>query len=38
MSFLYALESIRNPVMDGIFSAITFLGSEGMFIVAAIVA
>lgn len=37
MGFLYALESIRNPVMTGILSAVTFLGSEWLFIAAAII-
>ena len=36
MEFLYFLESIRNPVCDAIFSAITFLGSEALFIVIAL--
>lgn len=38
MSFLYALEAIRNPVMTAILSAVTFLGSELLFIAAAIIA
>ena len=38
MSFLYALESIRNPVLTPILSAVTFLGSEWLFIAAAIIA
>ena len=38
MSFLYVLESIRTPVLNGLFSAITFLGSEWLFIAAAIIA
>jgi glycerophosphoryl diester phosphodiesterase/membrane-associated phospholipid phosphatase len=37
MGFLYILEAIRNPVMNALFSAITFLGSEWLFIGAAIV-
>ena len=37
MNFLYALEAIRNPVMDAFFAAITFLGSEWMLIGAALV-
>jgi glycerophosphoryl diester phosphodiesterase/membrane-associated phospholipid phosphatase len=37
MGFLYTLEAIRNPVMNALFSAITFLGSEWLFIGAAIV-
>lgn len=36
MGFLYALESIRNPILDGFFSAMTYLGSEWLFIGAAI--
>lgn len=31
MSFLYFLESIRNPVFDAIFSLITLLGEETVF-------
>lgn len=38
MNFLYALEAIRNPVMTAILSAVTFLGSELLFIAAAIIA
>ena len=38
MGFLYTLESFRNPVMTPILSAITFLGSEWLFIAAAIIA
>ena len=37
MQFLYLLESIRNPVLDGFFSAITYLGDEIAFLVLAIV-
>lgn len=37
MNLLYALEAIRNPVMDALFAALTFLGSEWMLIGAAIV-
>ena len=37
MNFLYALEAMRNPVMDAFFAAITFLGSEWMLIGAALV-
>lgn len=38
MSFLYALETIRNPVMTAVLSAVTYLGSELLFIAAAIIA
>ncbi len=31
MSFLYALESIRNPVLDAFFSVITLFGEETIF-------
>ncbi|MBQ9964326.1 MAG: phosphatase PAP2 family protein [Clostridia bacterium] len=31
MSFLYALESIRNPVLDAFFSVITMFGEETIF-------
>jgi len=37
MQFLYFLESIRNPVLDGFFSAITYLGDEIAFLVLAII-
>ena len=37
MQFLYWLEEIRNPVLDGFFSLITHLGSETLFIAIAIV-
>jgi glycerophosphoryl diester phosphodiesterase/membrane-associated phospholipid phosphatase len=37
MVFLYLLESIRIPVMNGLFSAVTFLGNPLLFIAAAIV-
>ena len=33
MSFLYFLESIRNPVLDAFFSLITYFGDETLFIV-----
>lgn len=36
MQFLYFLESLRNPVCDAIFSAITFLGGETLFLIIAI--
>ena len=36
MSFLYFLESIRNPVFDFIFSLITHIGEETVFLVVAI--
>ncbi|MBR6571464.1 MAG: phosphatase PAP2 family protein [Clostridia bacterium] len=37
MEFLYWLESIRNPILDSFFAGITYLGSETLFIVLAIV-
>ena len=37
MEFLYLLESIRNPVLDQVFSLITYLGSEIVFMVLAVV-
>jgi len=37
MKFLYLLEGIRNPVLDGFFSAVTYLGDEIAFMVAALV-
>jgi len=37
MEFLYLLESIRNPVLDQVFSLITHLGSEIVFMVLAVV-
>ena len=36
MSFLYLLEKIRNPVFDFIFSAITHIGEETVFLVVAL--
>ena len=36
MEFLYFLEGIRNPVFDFIFSLITHLGEETLFLVLAI--
>ena len=33
MSFLYMLKSIRNPVLDAFFSAVTHAGEETLFIV-----
>ena len=36
MSFLYWLESIRNPVLDKIMSVITLLGDEAAFLVLAL--
>lgn len=33
MEFLYFLESIRNPILDAIFSAITLCGEETVFMV-----
>ena len=32
MDFLYFLESIRNPVLDAIMGAITYLGDEVAFL------
>lgn len=37
MEFLYVLEGIRNPVPDAFFSTITYLGSEIVFMVLAVV-
>ncbi len=37
MGFLYALEGIRTPVLDKLFSALTFLGGEGVFIALAVI-
>lgn len=37
MQFLYFLEDIRTPFLDGFFSAITHLGSETLFLAIAIV-
>lgn len=37
MQFLYFLESIRNPVLDAFFSAITHFGSETLFLAIAII-
>ena len=37
MDILYALESIRNPVMTAIMSAVTYLGDEMAFIAIAII-
>ena len=37
MGILYALESIRNPVMDAIMLAVTYFGSEWLFIAAAMI-
>lgn len=37
MSFLYFLEELRNPVCDAFFSAVTYLGSELVFMVLAVV-
>ena len=36
MEFLYVLERIRCPILDGFFSALTYLGSEWLFIGAAV--
>lgn len=38
MEFLYALESIRNPVCDAIMSVVTHLGGEMVYMAVAIVA
>ena len=38
MSFLYFLESIRNPVFDAIFSIITLLGEETVFMAIGMIA
>ena len=37
MSFLYLLEDLRNPVLDGFFSLITAFGEETLFMVIAMV-
>ncbi len=37
MQFLYFLESIRNPVMDFLMSAVTLIGGEAVFLAIAIV-
>lgn len=37
MQFLYILEGIRNPALDGFFSAITHLGSETLFMALGII-
>ncbi len=37
MSFLYFLESIRNPFLDAFFATITHLGSETLFLAIAII-
>ena len=37
MEFLYLLEKIRNPILDFIFSTITHLGEETIFLVLAII-
>ena len=37
MELLYALEGIRAPILDGALGVITYLGSEALFIVAALV-
>lgn len=36
MRFLYTLENIRQPILDGFFSHITHLGSEWLFIAVAV--
>lgn len=37
MSFLYFLESLRNPVLDALFAFVTHAGEETLFIVAALI-
>ena len=37
MGFLYVLEGLRTPILDKLFSAITFLGGEVVFVVVAII-
>ena len=37
MQFLYLLEKIRNPILDFLMSAITFVGGEAVFLAIAIV-
>ena len=37
MGILYALEGIRNPVLNAFFSAVTALGGEGVFIALAVI-
>lgn len=37
MEFLYLLEDIRTPVLDAFFSAVTYLGSELVFMILAVV-
>ncbi len=37
MGFLYVLEGLRTPLLDGLLSAVTYLGGEGVFIALAIV-
>ena len=37
MKFLYFLESIRNPFLDKLFSVITMLGEETVFLAIAII-
>jgi undecaprenyl-diphosphatase len=36
MSFLYVLQSLRNPVTDALFSVITLLGEESLFLAVAL--
>jgi len=38
MSFLYFLESLRNPVCDLLFSLITLLGEETIFMAVGMIA
>jgi len=37
LEFLYLLENIRNPVLDGFFSVVTHLGEELIFMILAVV-
>ena len=36
MSFLYFLESIRNPILDAIMSVVTMVGEETIFLAIAL--
>ncbi len=37
MGFLYVLEGLRTPFLDKLFSAVTFLGGEGVFVALAVI-
>ena len=37
MGFLYFLEGIRCPFLDAVMSAVTYLGSEAVFMMAALI-